>query len=49
MNYRIEGEMVNTDITMHQTFWLGLYPGLTNEHLDYSVTKLEEFFGITDF
>ncbi|CAG2148868.1 lipopolysaccharide biosynthesis protein RfbH [Cupriavidus numazuensis] len=45
-NYRVSGELVNTDIVMNQTFWLGVYPGLSTEHLDFIVTKLETFFGL---
>ena len=45
-NYRVSGELTNTDIVMNQTFWLGVYPGLTNEHLDYVVDKIETFLGI---
>lgn len=45
-NFRVSGELVNTDIVMHQTFWLGVYPGLTTEHLDHVVARLEEFLGI---
>lgn len=45
-NYRISGELTNTDIVMNQTFWLGVYPGLTNEHLDYVVDKIETYLGI---
>lgn len=45
-NYRVSGELINTDIVMNQTFWLGVYPGLTAEHLDFVVQKLEEFFGL---
>jgi CDP-6-deoxy-D-xylo-4-hexulose-3-dehydrase len=45
-NYRISGELTNTDVVMNQTFWLGVFPGLNNEHLDYIATRLEEFLGI---
>ncbi len=45
-HYRVSGELTNTDVVMNQTFWLGTFPGLTTEHLDYIVQKLEEFFGI---
>lgn len=45
VNHRVVGELVNTDRTMNQTFWLGVYPGLTSDHLDFVVDKLEEFFG----
>lgn len=46
VEYRICGELINTDITMNQTLWLGIYPGLGKEHLDYVAEKLEEFFGV---
>lgn len=44
--YRVVGDLTNTDITMNQTFWLGIYPGLSQEHLDYVADKLETFFGV---
>ena len=44
--YRIIGNLENTDIVMNQTFWIGLYPGLSFEQLDFMVLKMEEFFGI---
>lgn len=45
-NFRVSGELTNTDIVMNQTFWLGVFPGLQTEHLEYIATKLEEFFGL---
>ena len=45
-NYRISGDLKNTDVVMNQTFWVGTYPGLTEEHLDYIAVSLETFFGI---
>lgn len=44
--YRVSGNLTNTDIVMNQTFWIGVYPGLGNEHLDYIAEMLEEFFGV---
>jgi CDP-6-deoxy-D-xylo-4-hexulose-3-dehydrase len=46
VEYRVVGELTNTETTMHQTFWLGIYPGLGAEHLDYVAAKMEEFFGV---
>jgi CDP-6-deoxy-D-xylo-4-hexulose-3-dehydrase len=45
-NYRISGDLTNTDIVMNQTFWLGTFPGLGHAQLDYIAQKLEEFFGV---
>lgn len=44
--FRISGELTNTDIVMRQTFWIGLFPGLTTEMLDYACTQIETFFGL---
>lgn len=46
VEYRVVGELTNTDRTMNQTFWLGVQPSLGQEHFDYVGEKLEEFFGI---
>jgi CDP-6-deoxy-D-xylo-4-hexulose-3-dehydrase len=45
-NYRVSGELTNTDRVMNDTFWIGVYPGLTREMLDFAVEKLEAFFGV---
>ncbi|RRV21168.1 lipopolysaccharide biosynthesis protein RfbH [Pseudomonas sp. s199] len=47
IEYRIVGELTNTDRTMNQTFWLGVQPSLGQEHFDFIGEKLEEFFGLS--
>lgn len=46
VEYRIVGELSNTDRIMEQTFWVGIYPGLGKQHLDFMISKFEEFFGL---
>jgi CDP-6-deoxy-D-xylo-4-hexulose-3-dehydrase len=41
--YRVIGELTNTDYVMNQVFWIGVYPGLTSEMLDYIVKTMVEF------
>jgi len=45
-NYRVSGELVNTDIVMKNTFWIGVQPALTDEMLEFSARKIEEYLGI---
>ncbi|MDO6384982.1 lipopolysaccharide biosynthesis protein RfbH [Uliginosibacterium sp. 31-12] len=45
-NFRISGDLTNTDIVMNQTFWIGVYPGLSTEMLDFVVEKIETFLGV---
>lgn len=45
-NYRISGDLTNTDIVMNDTFWLGIYPGLSKEMLDFVINRLETFFAV---
>ena len=45
-NYRLPGSLTNTDYVMENTFWIGVYPGLTEEMLEYVVEKLETYFGV---
>jgi CDP-6-deoxy-D-xylo-4-hexulose-3-dehydrase len=44
--YRVSGELTNTDIVMNQSFWVGVYPGLDEQRLDFIARKLEDFFGL---
>jgi CDP-6-deoxy-D-xylo-4-hexulose-3-dehydrase len=44
--YRISGELINTDIVMNNTFWIGVQPALTKEMLEYAVTQIETFLGV---
>ena len=39
---RVIGELTNTDIIMNDVFWVGIYPALQKEHLDYTALKIEE-------
>lgn len=42
--YRVFRDLKNTDFIMKNTFWIGLYPGLTFDHLDHSIDKIDNFF-----
>jgi CDP-6-deoxy-D-xylo-4-hexulose-3-dehydrase len=44
LNFRVSGDLKNTDFVMENTFWIGLYPGLTLEHLEYVVSELKFYF-----
>lgn len=45
-NYRVSGELTNTDTVMNQTFWIGVFPALGEPQLDYIASKLEAFLGV---
>jgi CDP-6-deoxy-D-xylo-4-hexulose-3-dehydrase len=45
---RVAEDLVNTDIVMNQTFWVGLYPGLSFDALGRTVSKLKSFFGVVE-
>jgi len=41
--FRVVGELVNTDRIMNDTFWIGVYPGMTDEMIDYMVKTITNF------
>jgi len=43
INYRISGDLKNTDEVMNNTFWIGVYPGLTKEMLGYAIESFSKF------
>ena len=45
-HYRVSGDLTNTDRIMNDTFWIGVFPGLTEEMLDYVAGKIETYFGV---
>ena len=40
--YRVPASLTVTDSIMERTFWIGVYPGMTNEMIDYMAQKLRE-------
>ncbi len=44
--FRVSGELANTDVIMNNTFWIGVYPGLTEDMLSYAAGKIENFLGL---
>ncbi|RCX19013.1 CDP-6-deoxy-D-xylo-4-hexulose-3-dehydrase [Fontibacillus phaseoli] len=43
VNYRIHGELTNTDKILNDTFLIGVYPGLTDAMIDYVIDKIRKF------
>lgn len=41
--HRISGDLRNSDVVTEQSFWVGVYPGLTEEMLDYVAASVREF------
>ena len=43
VDFKIVGNLTNTDIVMTRTFWVGTYPGLTNPMLNFIADSIKEF------
>ena len=41
--FRVVGDLKNTDFIMNNTIWVGVYPGMTNEMLDFMIKKIREY------
>lgn len=46
--YRVVGELKNTDRIMKDTFWVGLYPGMTDEMIDYMAKTIREGLAVQE-
>ena len=40
--YRVIGELVHTDRIMENSFWVGVYPGMTDKMIDYMISVITE-------
>ncbi|MFZ2974191.1 MAG: lipopolysaccharide biosynthesis protein RfbH [Ferribacterium limneticum] len=45
-NYRISGDLTNTDNVMNNTFWIGVQPSLPPEMLEFAASKIETYLGV---
>jgi len=47
VNYRVVGNLDNTDMIMNNLVWVGCYPGIDQPRLDYMIKAIREFYGRT--
>ena len=45
-NFRISGDLKNTDNVMNNTFWIGVQPALSREMLEFAAQKIESYLGV---
>jgi len=44
IKYRVVGNLENSDRVMNQAFWVGVYPGLDQNQLNYIIEIINRFF-----
>ncbi|WP_417334098.1 lipopolysaccharide biosynthesis protein RfbH [Halarcobacter sp.] len=42
VDYRVIGDLPNTEKIMNDSFWIGVYPGMSDEKLEYMIKKIKE-------
>lgn len=42
-NFRVSGDLANADLITESTFWVGVYPGLSLEKIEYVAKSIREF------
>ena len=43
VDFRVVGDLTNTDVVMTRSFWVGVYPGLTTQMMDYVIESITVF------
>jgi len=43
IHYKVSGDLTNTNKIMFDSFWIGIYPAITFEMLDYVIKSFNEF------
>jgi CDP-6-deoxy-D-xylo-4-hexulose-3-dehydrase len=44
VEYRVVGDLANTDYIMNNTFFIGVYPGLDDQKIEYIIQQFADFF-----
>ena len=43
IEHRVAGKLEKTDYIMNNTFFMGVYPGMTDDKIQYMVDKIHEY------
>jgi CDP-6-deoxy-D-xylo-4-hexulose-3-dehydrase len=43
IRYRVSGDLANTDLIMDNLFWIGVYPGITEQKIEYMSKVFDRF------